>query len=234
VRRFASLSPLGPRELGFLRDLTASAETAPPGTVLVDEGEVITRPRLVLSGWVGRQRLLPDGRRQILGFLLTGDLLGLERQLRPLSSVRTVALTAVRLADATSLKSLLARPEAVLQPLSDACAASLALEEALLLDHVVRLGRQTAYERVAHLLLEFRDRLAAAGLVTGDRYALPLTQETLADALGLSMVHVNRTLQQLRRERLIELRAGVVRLLDPERLAAAADYRPPSPSIWRV
>jgi CRP-like cAMP-binding protein len=100
-------------------------------------------------------------------------------------------------------------------------------EEARLLDHVVRLGRHTAYERVAHLLLELRERLAAAGLGDDRRFPLPVTQEVLADALGLSVVHINRILQQLRRERLIETRAGQAVLLDPELLVQVADYGPP-------
>ena len=88
-----------------------------------------------------------------------------------------------------------------------------------------RLGRQTGYERTAHLLLELGDRLAAAGLGDGRRFPMPLTQESLADALGLSVVHVNRILQQLRRERLIELRSGEAVLIERDLLVGVADYR---------
>jgi CRP-like cAMP-binding protein len=102
--------------------------------------------------------------------------------------------------------------------------AATRLENMRLLDHVVRLGRQTAYERVAHFLLEMQDRLAAVGMGDRQRFPLPLTQELLADALGLSIVHVNRTLQQLRRDNLIEWRAGVVVLLQRELLVQIADY----------
>jgi CRP-like cAMP-binding protein len=70
-------------------------------------------------------------------------------------------------------------------------------------DHIVRLGRLTAYERVAHLVLDIRDRLALVGLAAPDSFPPPLTQETLADVLGLSSVHVNRMLQQLRRDGLV-------------------------------
>jgi CRP-like cAMP-binding protein len=97
-------------------------------------------------------------------------------------------------------------------------------EGQLLLDHMVRLGQQTAYERVAHFLLELQRRLHIVGLGDAQRFPLPLTQEMLADALGLSIVHVNRTLQQLRRDGLIELRSGVAILLRPEALSAVSDY----------
>ncbi len=111
------------------------------------------------------------------------------------------------------------------------------LDEASLLDHIVRLGRQTAYERMAHLLLELRWRLAEVGLGDERKFPLPLTQEVLADALGLSIVHVNRTLQQLRREGLLEMRAGFVELLKPDVLIATSDFRLPQPTRqedWRA
>nr|WP_281372616.1 helix-turn-helix domain-containing protein [Phenylobacterium haematophilum] len=94
----------------------------------------------------------------------------------------------------------------------------------------MRLGRQTAYERLCHLLLEIRDRLLLVGMASETHFAMPMTQETLADATGLSIVHVNRILQQLRRERLLELQAGKAHLRDPAALAAIADYKAPQPS----
>ena len=77
-------------------------------------------------------------------------------------------------------------------------------------DQITRLGRRTAYERFGNLLLELYHRLHVVGLARDGRFALPLTQEMLADALGLSVVHVNRTVQQMRRDGLLELRAGTV------------------------
>ena len=95
-------------------------------------------------------------------------------------------------------------------------------------DHVVRLGRQTAYERVVHLMLEFRSRLAVVGQVVDDGFAVPVTQEVLADALGLSVVHINRTLQQIRRDRLFELRGGQLKLRQIELMQAMVDWAQPS------
>jgi CRP-like cAMP-binding protein len=94
----------------------------------------------------------------------------------------------------------------------------------------MRLGRQTALERTAHLFLELRQRLAAVGLADGARFPLPLTQEVLADTLGLSIVHMNRTLQQLRREGLVEVKSGWARLLDPAALAARCAFAAPAPA----
>jgi CRP-like cAMP-binding protein len=113
--------------------------------------------------------------------------------------------------------------------LNDVLHRATQFEEALMLDHIVRLGRQTAYERVAHLLVELNDRLQTVGLSDGRVFEVPLTQEVMADTLGLSVVHINRTLQQLRRERMIVFEAGRIDLLFPDLMAAAADYSP-----WRA
>jgi CRP-like cAMP-binding protein len=91
-------------------------------------------------------------------------------------------------------------------------------------DQVVRLGRRSALERLAHLIMEVHERLQRTGLADRATLPWPLTQEAMADVLGLSIVHVNRTLQQLRREGLITLRAGRAVIPDVERLAALAGW----------
>jgi CRP-like cAMP-binding protein len=166
---------------------------------------------------------------------LPGDHLGLGRRPGPeLSSV--TALTALETADAEPLRAALQAGSA--PGLARALAGAEPIEQTQIFDHMVRLGRQTAYERVAHFLLELQHRLEIVGLGDAQRFPLPLTQEILADALGLSIVHVNRTLQQLRRERLIELRSGVAILLERELLANIADFRlastRPAPAESRV
>jgi CRP-like cAMP-binding protein len=197
------------------------------------------RPSFILSGWACRQRLLSDGRRQIFSLLLPGDAVGFCVEPSPLSSAAVVALTKVALTTADSLTGGLippaSSPSSAQDPwqFADHMRRSASLEDELLLDHVVRLGRQTAYERTAHLLLELHWRLSLIGQADGHRFAMPLTQEVLADFLGLSIVHVNRTLQQLRRERLIEMSGSHVVLLEAAQLAVIADYQPPVlPQTW--
>jgi CRP-like cAMP-binding protein len=217
-----ALSALSDAELEFMRTLVERRERHGVGDELIAERAAGMRPRFILSGWACRQRVLPDGRRQIFSFLLPGDHLGLSRRPGPeLSSV--TALTALETADAEPLLAAIQAGRAPGLARAHACAEP--IEQTQLFDHMVRLGRQTAYERVAHFLLELQHRLEVVGLGDAQRFPLPLTQEVLADALGLSIVHVNRTLQQLRRERLIELRSGVAILLERELLANIADYR---------
>jgi len=223
VRRLRSLATLNEAELGLLRGVTERRERQGPGEQLVAEGQGCVRPRFIVSGWACRQRLLPDGRRQIFSLLLPGDGFGFGS--RPqLSNI--VALTALETVDGSGLQDAARRGGA--PGIARALAAAELLEDALLLDHAVRLGRLTAFERVAHFLLELQHRLEVAGLGDGQRFPLPLTQEMIADTLGLSIVHVNRVLQQLRRSGMIELRSGVAILLEADAMARLCDYRPTS------
>lgn len=223
VRRLRTLAPLTDDDQALVRSLGERRQRHAAGEELVAEGEPAGRPRFVISGWACRQRVLPDGRRQIFGFLLPGDSIGFGDGPPSPALTSVVALTAVDTVDAEPVV------EAAASGRSPALAAALArgrrLEWSRLLDHMVRLGRQTAYERVAHFLLELQHRMEIAGFGDAQRFPLPLTQEILADVLGLSIVHVNRTLQQLRREKLIELRSGVAILLQPDLLATISDFK---------
>jgi len=178
----------------------------------------------VVSGWASRQRVLPDGRRQIFSFILPGEPIGLGRRPSAPALGSIVALTALETVDAEPLLEAAVSGRA--PGLAQFIVRAQHTDDALLLDHLVRLGRQTAYERVAHFLLELQHRLQLSGLGDSQRFPLPLTQEIMADVLGLSIVHVNRTLQQLRREKLIELRSGVAILLRRELLVSISEYRP--------
>lgn len=224
LHRFNSIAPLSPAETRLIEDAAAQTEVARAGVELRPESNRAPTPRLLLSGWACRQRVLPDGRRQIFDLLAPGDAIGLAIDPLPLSRASTIALTRVETADAARVRAAAADPQAA-PALARIVALTPAIEEERLMNHLVRLGRLTAYERVAHLFLELRGRLAAAGLADEERFPLPVTQEVLADALGLSVVHMNRVLQQLRRHQLIEMRGGQVILLDPQALADVTEGR---------
>jgi len=232
LRRLNALKALSPAQLNRLEVLGERTDVAAPGAMLQSEGGPM-RPSFILAGWACRQRLLTDGRRQIFSLLIPGDAVGFCVAPSPLSSASAVALTRVVIASAEPLTggatASASHPSSAQDPSSFAehMRRSACLEEGLLLDHIVRLGRQTAYERTAHLLLELHWRLALIGQADNRSFVMPLTQEVLADFLGLSIVHINRTLQQLRRERLIEMSSSHVVLIDAAQLAAIADYQPP-------
>ena len=230
LHRLGSLAALSAAEENLLYDICSVREAIrPAGSELLHEGQTGIRPLVILSGWACRMRILADGRRQIMCLLLPGDLVGFAALRPSMAAHATVAaITNVELADAETLCNALESSEpGAWNGLKDACRAAARLDECALLDQIVRLGRKTAYERVADFLLELHWRLRLAGLVKGEDFEMPLTQEQIADMLGLSNVHVNRTLQQLRRDGLLELGGGRARLLERQLLEEYTDFRAP-------
>ena len=224
--RMAGLAILTGDEVDLLRELAAAGRGRPAQTELCLEGRPQS-PQVLLTGWACYQRVLGDGRRQIVGFILPGDVIGPVLRHSLPAPCSALALTPVVVADARPLMQGADTASSTTPGLFSALQQMAYAEDVRLRDHVVRLGRQTAYERVVHLMLEFRSRLDAIGQVVEDGFALPLTQEMLADALGLSVVHINRTLQQIRRDRLLDLRSGQVVLRQVELMKAMADWAPP-------
>lgn len=211
LTRFERLARLNGDARAVLRLAAERSRRIPPRRELQVEGHAIREPLLVLKGWAARIRILSDGRRQITNFTLPGDLVGLYGHDRPVASSTIVALTPVMVC---------AAPDAAdLPALAQAYAVSAAHDEAYLLAQIARLGRLNAHERIADLLLELLDRLTLAGLADAGRFGLPLTQETLADALGLTAVHVNRMLQQARRAGELSWQAKEMVIHDPVALA---------------
>lgn len=190
---------------------------------------------LIVSGWAAEQRTLPDGRRQILRLLLPGDISGVS-DLAPGEGGELQTLTGATLADVGDLRAAIRTGEAD-PSLVEAWKQLQRAQEASDLRHLMRLGRLSALERTAQLLIELYERQAFAGLTHGQAMPLPLTQIQLADHLGLSVVHINRVLQRMRREGFIEMRPGQVLFRQLTALASLSFYElgtcvapgPPSP-----
>jgi CRP-like cAMP-binding protein len=232
VLRLQALAPLGVEAVQLLRRMEVSRPHR-PGSDLVDERDPALRPCFIASGWAARVRWLSDGRRQIISFVTPGDAVALSERPDPITQCATVALTDVRTFDAREVAAAMRSGAKVWADLKEAVNVAASLDACTVMNQVVRLGRHTAFERMCHLLLELHDRMARIGLAANGRFPLPLTQEVLADATGLSTVHVNRILQQLRRQKLIDLRSGYVALLDLEALAGIADFRSIKADPWR-
>ncbi len=225
---------LAPGELLVRRLATASAPHRAraeemgvfgPTLAFTTGGEVMpagrgpSAPKLLVSGVVGEVRSIGDGRRQILRLRLPGDLL------YACEYEAVIALSRAHVADARPFLQVLNDPQAP-AGLRRAWLALGQADQDMLRDQLVRLGRMTANERVAHFLLETHHRLGRLGLTDGVTFHLPTTQEVLSDLIGLSVVHLNRTLQALRRSELISLRNGRVELLERDSLIGLCDWRP--------
>ena len=230
ISKLDGLIVLGDEDRTLIHTSVSRSRDFPAGVRFPSEKRV--QQSFVVSGWIGRQRMLADGRRQIVSTVLPGELVGLYPN--PLVAMATVSLTNVRVADLRSLAEAVALAPERHHKLRAALAVAARIEEAQLAEQVLRLGRRTALERVGHWLLDVQSRLAAAGLGEGDRFAMPLTQETLGDVLGLSLVHINRIVQQLRRERLVDVRGGYATILEPERLRMLTEFSPMSTSLTLV
>jgi CRP-like cAMP-binding protein len=211
--RLAALGDLSSEDLAVLDRILSQRKAMPQRAVLSKGGEGLCPPRFLLSGWACQQIILQDGQRQILVFLVPGDILAPEPHL--LGTI--VALTPVVTANFSGES-----PEPSI--LRRALAAAKDSRERLMRQQVLRLGGMNAVGRTAHMLLEFSERLREVGLSDGHSISLPISQETLSDALGMTAVHVNRTLTQFRENGAIAYSSRHLLRIDPVKLARAVNY----------
>ena len=189
---------------------------------LIQDRKPIEGLFVIVSGFACRYRSLPDGRRQIVGYLLPGDMCDLRVFLLPRMDHSVCALNAVTV-------SLIA-PDAVINILQQFPRLARAMwwttlvEESIAREWVVNVGCRTAFERVAHLFCEIFVRMEAVGLTKNGHCPLPLTQTEIADSLALSSVHVNRTLMYMRRNNLVRMHGGVLEIPNRAELEAAAGF----------
>lgn len=214
--------PLSEAEKALLADLQRTRIDLRPGDELIVEGEPISRVFIVTEGWAIRHRDLSDGRRQIVNFVLPGDFVGVQSLLFAQSDHSVSALTKVKAAhfEPDRIIELFAR----FPRLAAALSWCTTREESIIAERVASIGRRSAYERMAHLFLELLYRLRTVRAAAGKTFEMPVTQEVLADVLGLSIVHVNRTLRRLRQERLIEMDGGRIVIPDVAALEKTADF----------
>ena len=195
LRALARCGALEPDEERAAHTSLIDAQFQPSGHELIAEGDHLNRPCLLLEGWALRQRVLSDGRRQIFSFILPGDGFGFCPRHDGISLSSTVTLTPVAMARMPLLCEAVHRtPQTAL---SRAAWNMLSLEESCLVNQTVRLGRQSAYERLIHLLLEFHDRLDAVGLVHDGAFVMPFTERGVCIALLLTRL-VSRRAARLR------------------------------------
>lgn len=187
---------------------------------LIREGEKPRFVHLILDGWAYRYKTLPDGRRQIVAFFLPGDFCDLNLYILKEMDHSVGAVTRMRVADIgrDDMDQLTANHPRITQALwwQELVNASIQREWTL------NVGQRSAYERLAHLLVELFVRLHSVQLTKANSCDFPLTQNDLADACGLTAVHVNRTLQELRRANLIVLQGRTLTIPDLEALKNAA------------
>jgi len=222
--RLASLSSIGPDHRAALLGLNGSVIQVPGGIDLVPPGEKARHAHFVVEGLVGRFAQFSDGKRQITAIHIPGDVADLHAVARPdvapaLQALVTTTLIRVPLDDMAALTR-------DMPALARAFWAYCAVDLAVLERWAASLGRRAAIQRMAHLLCEIGLRIEQSGRGSRRSFALPLTQQQLADALGLTPVHVNRTLKMLRGKGLITIRGRAYEVPDWKGLAAVGDFDP--------
>jgi CRP-like cAMP-binding protein len=191
---------------------------------VISEGDKPRHVHLVLDGWACRYKQMSDGKRQIVSFCLPGDFCDVNAFILKSMDYSVGALTRLKLAKITSeeMTALMDTRPRIAQALwwHELVVAATQREWTL------NVGQRNAYERIAHLLVELYMRLAAVGRAQHGRCDFPLTQNDLAEATGLTAVHVNRTLQELRRDQLLELDRKRLQILDLQRLMEVSMFNP--------
>jgi CRP-like cAMP-binding protein len=210
------------KELIVLLDLQAVSRAVRTGQEIISEGKRCGEIFLITEGVAFRYRILRQGRRQILNFLFPGDFAGITncRFDRALYSIKTLTKATIAPIPLPRLIGLFDTHPRLVAKLF----WGVACESAIGAEHIITLGKRSAPERVAHLLLELLTRLRAIGLADERSYRLPLTQEIISDALGLSVYYVNRVLAQLRDEGLVRITDLLVVIENMEELATLANF----------
>ena len=189
---------------------------------ILREGDRTDNCHLIVAGLACRYKILPNGDRQIMAFLVPGDLCDAEVFILAEMdhAIGTLTPTTVAMIPGAVIEDLLTKPVGLAKALWWGTLTDLGVLRERIIDH----GRRDARERIAHLLYELLIRYRMVGLAQDDSFAFPMTQIDLADATGLTPVHVNRVLQQLREDQLILLRNKTLKVVAPERLKDIAGF----------
>lgn len=222
TRKLNSFVPLLPDELACLAELQSRRRSLPPLTEIVHEGQTDHRAWILQEGWANCYKLVPNGGRQIISFPLPGDFMGLRSVLLRTSDHSFASLTGAVVSDVPTQRIIEVFHQ--FPRIATAILWAASRDEAMVVEHLVNIGRRSAIERLAHLFLELGQRLKMVDLVSSNSFACPLNQYVLADALGLTAIHVNRVLRQLRERRLITVKAHQVIIHDLDGLRELAGY----------
>jgi CRP-like cAMP-binding protein len=222
VEKLEGYSRLGPEDVSTLIGATSRPRRLSARTDLIREGDRPGPVFVMLEGWACRYKILPSGSRQILAFLMPGDCcdlhVGLLDQMD--HSIQTITDALVATIDRVEMDEILDKRPAV----AKAMYIAQLIDEGVLRAWITSMGRRASIERVAHLMCELYLRAKNIGLATEPAFKLPLSQLLLADALGMTPVHLNRVLKELKTREAITLERGSLSITDPVKLVTVAGF----------
>jgi CRP-like cAMP-binding protein len=222
VQKLSGLAELSGEEVAALEDVTSAPRVYIARQDLIREGDEPGPMFVVLEGWVCRYKILPSGTRQIMAFLMPGDACDLHIKLlaemdHSIQALTTATVATVSRADIQGM--LDTHPN-----IARAMYSAQLIDEGIMRAWIVSMGRRSSTERVAHLICELYLRARNIGLTGAGEFALPLSQLVLADALGMTAVHINRVLKELRLAGAMAIKRGSVTILDPVKLVQIAGF----------
>jgi CRP-like cAMP-binding protein len=222
IRRLERRAPLTPADRQALISLPHNVRRLGPNGHVIRDGDAADHCALLLSGFAFRYKITGQGGRQIISLHIASEFLDLQHSFLGVAdtSVQTLTEAEVALIPTAALQSLVLANAGV----GRALWMDTLIDASIFREWVVNVGRRDSRARVAHLLCEFSLRLEAAGMAENHRYELPMTQEQLADAVGLTSVHVNRVLRQLEGEGLIDRNRRAITISDWAQLRDVGDF----------
>ncbi|BAU92377.1 cyclic nucleotide-binding protein [Methylorubrum populi] len=223
LRKLQGFSRLDEADAAALAMLEAGPRPVPAGADLICEGDRPEGMIAITEGFACRYKLRENGARQIMAYLIPGDICDFDSSVlnRMDHAIGTLSTCRVARIAPEAGRDLRSRPA-----LARSLRTAALVDEAILREWIMNLGRRSAVERLAHLFCELLVRLRAVGLTFGNSYDLPITQLDLADTTGMTSVHVNRSLGELKRAGLIERTGRRLTLCDLPRLMDMAEFRP--------
>jgi len=224
LKKLGRLTTLDPEERQILAALPYRLEAVPPGTLLVSEGDVVTQCCVLVEGFACRHKTTAEGKRQIVSFHLAGDILDIQHLMldRADHDVETITSANVAWVPTDRLRALaLERPN-----IGQALWRDVLIDASVFREWVLNVGQRDARTRIAHMLCEFAARAIRAGVATEHDCLLPLTQEQIGDATGLTAVHVNRMLRYLRETGALSAVQKGVRIEDFRLLGEISSFDP--------
>jgi CRP-like cAMP-binding protein len=219
LRGFATLNE---EDVASLAAATSRTRQVPARQDLIREGDRPGPVIVILEGWACRYKVLPSGTRQVLAFLMPGDAcdlhIGLLAEMD--HSIQTITPARVTTIERIDMDLLMEKRRSIAQ----AMYVSQLVDEGTMRAWITSMGRRTSAERVAHLMCELYLRARSVGLAGETTISLPLSQALLADSLGMTSVHINRVLKELRLAGAMALKRGSLEILDPAKLVRIAGF----------
>jgi CRP-like cAMP-binding protein len=223
AKKLNTFLPLTSKELKCLADMQMAPLKVKRGQQLTEEGQTGHRAFVLHDGWACSYKDLANGQRQIISFPIAGDCVGLRSVLLRTADHSFAALTDAVVSPVEGTHILKCVTE--FPRIGAALLWAASRDEAMVVEHLVNIGRRSAIERTAHFFMELAERLSLVGLATEAEFKCPLSQDVIADALGLTPIHVNRVLRQLREKGLLTVHKGSVKIHDLNGLRKFAGFQ---------